>query len=245
MRAAKVWPDLSPGGGTPLFGLCGYTLLNRVWQRSWVLNRVYNLTIKCLEQGVFLDWKHFKECEDLRWAVYICNTNDFFFRNIHFHDFSLKNYLNRYAKQNKSGSESSVSCLKQSSEMSDFCLKQGLKPGGTPHMKGVGMLVGNFELNPFRRPIWVWPNHPRFFWPLKETMPKFTPLSETTSIPIPFLCGFPLGFEGHGGTAVPRLPLSAPPISAKFWRATITFFSRKEKKGIYLPAGKNMNDWYI
>ena len=21
-------------------------------------------------------------------------------------------------------------------------------PGGTPHMKGVGMLVGNFELNP-------------------------------------------------------------------------------------------------
>ena len=169
----------------------------------------------------------------------------FFFRNIHFHDFSLKNYLNRYAKQNKSGSESSVSCLKQSSEMSDFCLKQGLKPGGTPHMKGVGMLVGNFELNPFRRPIWVWPNHPRFFWPLKETMPKFTPLSETTSIPTPFLCGFPLGFEGHGGTAVPRLPLSAPPISAKFWRATITFFSRKEKKGIYLPAGKNMNDWYI
>ena len=23
-----------------------------------------------------------------------------------------------------------------------------LTPGGTPHMKGVGMLVGNFELNP-------------------------------------------------------------------------------------------------
>ena len=22
------------------------------------------------------------------------------------------------------------------------------RPGGTPHMKGVGMLVGNFELNP-------------------------------------------------------------------------------------------------
>ena len=24
-------------------------------------------------------------------------------------------------------------------------------------MKGVGMLVGNFGLNPERRPIWVWP----------------------------------------------------------------------------------------
>ena len=27
--------------------------------------------------------------------------------------------------------------------------------GGTPHMKGVGMLVGNFELNPQKRPIWA------------------------------------------------------------------------------------------
>ena len=34
-------------------------------------------------------------------------------------------------------------------------------------MNGVGMLVGNFELNPLRRPIWAWP---KFFWPLKETM---------------------------------------------------------------------------
>ena len=30
-----------------------------------------------------------------------------------------------YTKQNKSGSESNVSCLKQGSEMSNFCLKQG------------------------------------------------------------------------------------------------------------------------
>ena len=31
-------------------------------------------------------------------------------------------------------------------------------PGSwTPHMKGMGMLVGNFELNPLRRPIWAWP----------------------------------------------------------------------------------------
>ena len=38
-------------------------------------------------------------------------------------------------------------------------------------MKGVGMLVGNFESNPSRRPIWAWPKL-FFFLPLKETMPK-------------------------------------------------------------------------
>ena len=47
------------------------------------------------------------------------------FLNIYFHDFSVKNYLILYAKQKKSGSESSVSCLEQASEMSNFCLKQG------------------------------------------------------------------------------------------------------------------------
>ena len=31
-------------------------------------------------------------------------------------------------------------------------------PGGDSHMKGSRMLVGNFELNPFRGPIWPWPN---------------------------------------------------------------------------------------
>ena len=25
-------------------------------------------------------------------------------------------------------------------------------------MEGTGMLVGNFEFNPKKRPIWVWPN---------------------------------------------------------------------------------------
>ena len=48
-----------------------------------------------------------------------------FFLNIYFHDFSAKNYLIRYAKQYKSGSESGVSCLKQGSEMRSFYLKQG------------------------------------------------------------------------------------------------------------------------
>ena len=87
------------GGSTPLFGLGRYVLLNRVWfSRSWVLNRVYNFTSKGLEQGVFLDWKPFK---DLPWAIYICNTN-IFFLNIYFHNFGVKKHLTLYAKQNKS-----------------------------------------------------------------------------------------------------------------------------------------------
>jgi len=92
--------------------------LNKFWKFLWLGNsawdffpgealpylaytgmcRVYNFIIERLELGVFLDWKPFKECEDLRWAVYICNTNNFFL-NIYFHDFSVKNYLILYAKQ--------------------------------------------------------------------------------------------------------------------------------------------------
>ena len=34
------------------------------------------------------------------------------------------------------------------------CITPGRR---TVHQKGVGMLVGNFELNPQRRPIWAWP----------------------------------------------------------------------------------------
>ena len=52
-------------GSTPLFGLYRYVPLNRgCFARSWALNRLYNFTIKRLEQGVFLDWKPFEECED-------------------------------------------------------------------------------------------------------------------------------------------------------------------------------------
>lgn len=32
----------------------------------------------------------------------------------------------------------------------------GLGGGGGFHMKGTGMLVGNCQLNPQRRPIWMW-----------------------------------------------------------------------------------------
>ena len=56
-----------------------YVPLNRVWfSWSWVLNREYSFTIKHLEEGVFLDWKAFKEHGDLRWAVHTCNTHIFF-----------------------------------------------------------------------------------------------------------------------------------------------------------------------
>ena len=30
------------------------------------------------------------------------------------------------------------------------------RPGGECHTKGGGMLVGNFKLNPYGRPIWAW-----------------------------------------------------------------------------------------
>ena len=44
-------------GGSLLFGIYGFVPLKRVWlSMSWVLNRVYNFTIKRLK-GVFLDWK--------------------------------------------------------------------------------------------------------------------------------------------------------------------------------------------
>ena len=84
---------------------------------------VYNFTIKHLEQSFWTG--------NLSKSVKTCNERStlmqyqYFFLNIHFHDFSRKNYLIQYAKQNKSGSESGVSCLKQGSEMSNFCLKQG------------------------------------------------------------------------------------------------------------------------
>ena len=48
------------------------------------------------------------------------------------------------------------------------CLTRArLTPGENSHMKGVGMLVGNFQLKPKRKPIRAWP---KCFWLLKETM---------------------------------------------------------------------------
>ena len=130
-------------GGTPLLGLCGYVPLNSVWfSRSWV----YDFTIKRLEQGVFLDWKpskSVKTCEERpTFAIPII-----FFLNIYF---SAKNYLILYAKQSKSGSESSVSChgLKQGSEMRSFCLKQGR-----------GLLASAAHL--YTNLPWVFPPPPR------------------------------------------------------------------------------------
>ena len=51
---------------------------------SWVLNWVYNFTIKHLEQGVFLNPKPTKELESWQWVVFslhlIPTMNVFFFR---------------------------------------------------------------------------------------------------------------------------------------------------------------------
>ena len=45
------------GGGTPLFGLYGDVLLDRVWFFGLaVLNRVYNLTCLCPKQGQNLSY---------------------------------------------------------------------------------------------------------------------------------------------------------------------------------------------
>ena len=82
-------------GGTPLFGLCmrlcaaEQAMVFRVLQTGVRVLRLSKTGYTILLQGVFLDWKSFKECEDLRWTVYICNTDNFFL-NIYFHDFSVK-----------------------------------------------------------------------------------------------------------------------------------------------------------
>ena len=68
------------------------------------------------------------------------------FLNIYFQDFSVKNYLILHAKQNKSGTESSVSGLKQGCKMSSFCLKQGrgLKALAEKVYPGLWLLVQMF-----------------------------------------------------------------------------------------------------
>ena len=139
---------------------------------------------------------------------------------IHFHDFSLKNYLNRYAKQNKSGS--------------------AYERGGDARRK--------FWIKPLKETDLGVAQPPKIFLtPKRDHAEIYTPKRDDEH-PDPFPMRSPPRFEGHGGTALPRLPLSAPlpppppPISAKFWRATITFFSRKEKKGIYLVRSYRLHD---
>ena len=57
--------------------------------------------------------------------------------------------------------------------------------GGYSHMKGAGMLIGNFELNLLRRPIWAWPK-PSFFLTPKgdhfqtQTNKKYSDFSRVT-----------------------------------------------------------------
>ena len=63
-------------GAYPLRGGGGHSLIwpILVWDAEQDMvfkvqrreNRVYNFTIERLKQGVFLNWKPFKECKDLR-----------------------------------------------------------------------------------------------------------------------------------------------------------------------------------
>ena len=98
-------------------------LLNRVWfSRSWALNRVvYNFTSKMILNRVsFWTGSLSRTCDERSiFAIPI------FFSLISISKFWCEKALNFVCKPNKSGSESSVSYLKQGGKMSNFCLKQG------------------------------------------------------------------------------------------------------------------------
>ena len=125
-----------------------------------VLNRVCNFTIKGFR---FL-------------TVKTCDERSIFAIPIfYFHDFRVKNYLILYAKQGKSGANSGVSCLKQGSEMNNFCLnKQGRGLIACEQALCLGKKIARKGSLLDQRPV------------------------------------HRLGFKGLGGSALPRLPLSAP-----------------------------------
>ena len=63
--AAEQGMVFKPGGAFPYLAYEACAAEQAMIFKVLVLNRVYNFTIKRLEQGVFLD-KPFKECEHLR-----------------------------------------------------------------------------------------------------------------------------------------------------------------------------------
>ena len=54
-----IWPIRVCAAEQGMVFKTGYTI-------NKLINRVYNFTIEHLKQGVFLDWKPFKECKDLQ-----------------------------------------------------------------------------------------------------------------------------------------------------------------------------------
>ena len=85
-------------GGTSRWGAGGHSL---IWPiRLCAADQGIAFRVLSLEKGVFLDWKPFKDCktwhERSTFEIPII-----FFLSIGFHDFSVKNYLIQYAKQNK------------------------------------------------------------------------------------------------------------------------------------------------
>ena len=63
--AAEQGMVFKPGGHSLIWPMRACAAEQAMVFKVLVLNRVYNFTIKCLEQGVFLG-KPFKECEHLR-----------------------------------------------------------------------------------------------------------------------------------------------------------------------------------
>ena len=56
--------------------------------------------------------------------------------------------INSCTSKNKRSKQENSTGTKQDLMKQKLDLKDKIEPGGTPHMKGVGILVGNFELNP-------------------------------------------------------------------------------------------------
>ena len=56
--------------------------------------------------------------------------------------------INSCTSKNKRSKQENSTGTKQDLIKQKLDLKDKIDPGGAPHMKGVGILVGNFELNP-------------------------------------------------------------------------------------------------
>ena len=93
---SKQDPHVS--GGTSCWGGGGHSL---IWPiRLCAADQGIVFRVLSLEKGVFLDWKPFNDCKT--WHERSTFEIPIIFSlSIGFHDFSVKNYLLQYAKQNK------------------------------------------------------------------------------------------------------------------------------------------------
>ena len=68
---------LRRGGHSLIWPKRGYVPLNRVWFSGPQLRLKQGI-----EQPAFLGRKALRECQGLRWVVYICSNQHFLFQNI-------------------------------------------------------------------------------------------------------------------------------------------------------------------